>query len=113
MISTLRRDPAFNDFCRACQDTVEDCRGLSLLSFLIKPVQRLCKYPLLVCEERAFVVSVDTCLHVRRSGSLPVCLPVCMQTCLHVALSICIVSACAGLSFSAAAVCVCVCVCTS
>jgi len=26
----------------------EDCRGLTLFSFLIKPVQRICKYPLLL-----------------------------------------------------------------
>lgn len=43
-----KKYPTFSQFIRTCMETVEACRGLSLLSFLIKPVQRICKYPLLL-----------------------------------------------------------------
>jgi hypothetical protein len=42
-------NPEFASFLEQCDRTPE-CRGLDLLSFLIKPVQRLCKYPLLLRE---------------------------------------------------------------
>jgi len=41
------RVPAFNDFLAKCM-TAEAARGLTLFSFLIKPIQRICKYPLLL-----------------------------------------------------------------
>eukprot|EP01088_Endostelium_zonatum_P014429 TRINITY_DN3179_c2_g1_i4.p1 TRINITY_DN3179_c2_g1~~TRINITY_DN3179_c2_g1_i4.p1 ORF type:complete len:1001 (+),score=369.59 TRINITY_DN3179_c2_g1_i4:161-3163(+) len=41
-----KRDPfkAFIDYCFAS----EECRGLTLEAYLIKPLQRICKYPLLI-----------------------------------------------------------------
>jgi len=42
-----------NDFEKFTTDVMNNetkCRGLSMLSFIIKPVQRLCKYPLLLRE---------------------------------------------------------------
>lgn len=47
MIEKLAADPAsdFGDFVRR-QSALPECRGLSLVSYLLKPVQRLMKYPL-------------------------------------------------------------------
>eukprot|EP00834_Sanchytrium_tribonematis_P002560 NODE_82_length_22625_cov_0.476516.p1 type:complete len:909 gc:universal NODE_82_length_22625_cov_0.476516:5472-8198(+) len=40
---------AFNKFAQQCQISPE-CRNLPLSSYLLKPVQRICKYPLLIRE---------------------------------------------------------------
>lgn len=42
-----KKYPIFDKFLKDCMEDGA-CRGLSLLSFLIKPVQRICKYPLLL-----------------------------------------------------------------
>lgn len=48
----LKENPEFVSFLESC-DQNPRCRNLPLFSFLIKPVQRICKYPLLlkVCTE--------------------------------------------------------------
>ncbi|HLD78895.1 MAG TPA: rho guanine nucleotide exchange factor, partial [archaeon] len=43
------RNAAFDSFLQDCLQ-VPLCRGLTLFSYLIKPVQRICKYPLLLNE---------------------------------------------------------------
>ena len=43
----LDGDTPFGEFIYN-QTLVEECRGLTLFSFLIKPIQRICKYPLLL-----------------------------------------------------------------
>jgi hypothetical protein len=43
------RNPAFDSFLQDCMQ-MPLCRGLTLFSYLIKPVQRICKYPLLLNE---------------------------------------------------------------
>ena len=45
----LQRDPAFARFCMAAQQSPR-CRGLPLEAYLIKPIQRICKYPLFFAE---------------------------------------------------------------
>ena len=47
LIETLVADPSsdFGEFIRR-QSALPECRGLSLASYLLKPVQRLMKYPL-------------------------------------------------------------------
>lgn len=40
---------AFKDFVKKCQNNV-DTRGMPLSSFLIKPMQRITKYPLLISK---------------------------------------------------------------
>eukprot|EP01137_Pigoraptor_chileana_P009051 Opistho-2@56727 len=44
-----KRNKSFKQFIDAAT-LREECRGLNLLSYLIKPVQRICKYPLLIRE---------------------------------------------------------------
>lgn len=39
----------FRDFVKKCQNNV-DTRGMPLSSFLIKPMQRITKYPLLISK---------------------------------------------------------------
>ena len=46
-LDRLQKNPAFAAFLAQCM-TNEECRGLTLFSFLIKPIQRICKYPLLL-----------------------------------------------------------------
>jgi len=47
-VETLqRRNRRFREFLQTAQ-ALPQTKGLSLLSFLIKPVQRICKYPLLI-----------------------------------------------------------------
>ncbi|EFA81156.1 calmodulin-binding protein [Heterostelium album PN500] len=43
------KNEAFKNFLESCMSDSR-CRGLPLLSFIIKPVQRICKYPLLLRE---------------------------------------------------------------
>ncbi|EGC28970.1 hypothetical protein DICPUDRAFT_159515 [Dictyostelium purpureum] len=43
------KNPAFREFLDSCMNDPR-CRGLPLNSFIIKPVQRICKYPLLIKE---------------------------------------------------------------
>eukprot|EP01128_Nolandella_sp_AFSM9_P006796 TRINITY_DN3571_c1_g1_i1.p1 TRINITY_DN3571_c1_g1~~TRINITY_DN3571_c1_g1_i1.p1 ORF type:complete len:444 (+),score=119.87 TRINITY_DN3571_c1_g1_i1:133-1464(+) len=51
MLSELESNNSdFAAFVKSLMDSDEVVRGLSLLSFIIKPVQRLCKYPLLLRE---------------------------------------------------------------
>lgn len=45
----VAKKPAFQRYLKVCH-TDRRCRGLPLPSFLIKPVQRICKYPLLLRE---------------------------------------------------------------
>lgn len=48
-LETLEKNVSFKHFLDICH-TDDRCRGLSLQSYLIKPVQRICKYPLLLKE---------------------------------------------------------------
>jgi len=51
MLHDLERDnPEFAKFTKDLMENSPEVRGLSLLSFIIKPIQRLCKYPLLLRE---------------------------------------------------------------
>uniref|UniRef100_A0A6B2LBM9 DH domain-containing protein n=1 Tax=Arcella intermedia TaxID=1963864 RepID=A0A6B2LBM9_9EUKA len=51
MLRDLEKENAeFAKFTKDLMDNDPNVRGLSLLSFIIKPVQRLCKYPLLLRE---------------------------------------------------------------
>ena len=43
----LGKESAFEAFTQE-KMLEEECRGLTLFSFLIKPIQRICKYPLLL-----------------------------------------------------------------
>lgn len=45
----LKKYPEFGSTLKICE-TDERCGGLTLLSFLIKPIQRICKYPLFFRE---------------------------------------------------------------
>lgn len=47
VLDALGRNPQFKAFTDKCMLDPE-CRGLTLFSFLIKPIQRICKYPLLL-----------------------------------------------------------------
>ena len=42
-----KKNPAFKKYLDTCH-TDPRCKGLFISSFLIKPVQRVCKYPLLL-----------------------------------------------------------------
>eukprot|EP01103_Thecamoeba_quadrilineata_P015392 TRINITY_DN4850_c0_g1_i1.p1 TRINITY_DN4850_c0_g1~~TRINITY_DN4850_c0_g1_i1.p1 ORF type:complete len:790 (+),score=169.57 TRINITY_DN4850_c0_g1_i1:57-2426(+) len=48
-IRELKTQPEFSRFLEECQRNPQ-CRGSTLTAFLIKPVQRICKYPLLLRE---------------------------------------------------------------
>jgi len=47
VLDRLGSNAAFKAFTDKCMQNPE-CRGLTLFSFLIKPIQRICKYPLLL-----------------------------------------------------------------
>ena len=47
VLDSLDRNKKFVAFLDQCMLNPE-CRGLTLFSFLIKPIQRICKYPLLL-----------------------------------------------------------------
>ena len=47
-ISELNQNSQFEAFIKERTSLIEDCRSLDLADFLIKPVQRVCKYPLLI-----------------------------------------------------------------
>lgn len=47
MVRCEQQIPAFATFLKECMADPR-CRGLSFLSFLIKPTQRIAKYPLLL-----------------------------------------------------------------
>lgn len=47
ILDKLGRNPSFKTFTDKCMQN-PSCRGLTLFSFLIKPIQRICKYPLLL-----------------------------------------------------------------
>eukprot|EP01132_Coremiostelium_polycephalum_P006752 gene6752-8373_t len=47
------KNEEFRNFLQVCMADGR-CRGLPLLSFIIKPVQRICKYPLLIKETLRF-----------------------------------------------------------
>ena len=46
-VEQLKKNPQFKKNLDVCH-TDPRCRGLFLQSFLIKPIQRVCKYPLLL-----------------------------------------------------------------
>jgi hypothetical protein len=46
-LDRLSKQSAFKAFLAECLEN-PTCRGLTLFSFLIKPIQRICKYPLLL-----------------------------------------------------------------
>eukprot|EP01102_Stenamoeba_stenopodia_P011655 TRINITY_DN3600_c0_g1_i1.p1 TRINITY_DN3600_c0_g1~~TRINITY_DN3600_c0_g1_i1.p1 ORF type:complete len:591 (-),score=150.50 TRINITY_DN3600_c0_g1_i1:22-1794(-) len=48
-LSVLEKNTAFKHFLDICQSD-DRCKGLTLNAYLIKPVQRICKYPLLLKE---------------------------------------------------------------
>jgi hypothetical protein len=54
-----KRNPQFKHYLEVCH-TDSRCEGLFLQSFLIKPIQRVCKYPLLlrVCKASATYIQV-------------------------------------------------------
>ena len=66
-ITTLeecKKYPGYEAFLQECL-LHEDTRGLTLFSFLIKPIQRICKYPLLlrgkmIRHRRAFNCQINT-----------------------------------------------------
>ena len=43
----IRKSPQFKKNLEICHSDPR-CKGLTLQSFLIKPIQRVCKYPLLI-----------------------------------------------------------------
>ena len=47
MLDRLGKQSSFKAFTDKAMLNPE-CRGLTLFSFLIKPIQRICKYPLLL-----------------------------------------------------------------
>jgi hypothetical protein len=47
--AALGKNPQFKSFMDVCHSDAR-CKGLNLFDFLIKPVQRICKYPLLLRE---------------------------------------------------------------
>eukprot|EP00004_Rigifila_ramosa_P027461 TRINITY_DN897_c0_g1_i1.p1 TRINITY_DN897_c0_g1~~TRINITY_DN897_c0_g1_i1.p1 ORF type:complete len:730 (-),score=163.95 TRINITY_DN897_c0_g1_i1:102-2246(-) len=54
-----KQNPKFSKFLEKTK-TMEECRGLDLFSFLIKPVQRICKYPLLLKEMLRYTSEDDS-----------------------------------------------------
>jgi hypothetical protein len=48
-LQTVRQTKSVAKFLDACAKSPE-CRNLNLANFLLKPVQRICKYPLLLRE---------------------------------------------------------------
>ncbi|KAJ3311083.1 Katanin p80 WD40 repeat-containing subunit B1 [Boothiomyces sp. JEL0838] len=47
LIKFKLNDPSFMEFTKVC---AIKCRGMDLASYLLKPIQRICKYPLLIRE---------------------------------------------------------------
>lgn len=57
-----KKHPQFRKKLEVCH-TDARCRGLFLQSFLIKPIQRVCKYPLLLRVIFNFLLFLLTCTY--------------------------------------------------
>ncbi|KAH3766035.1 calmodulin-binding protein [Pelomyxa schiedti] len=58
-IDALDKNPKFHEFLIACKQRPE-CKSLDLKGYLIKPVQRICRYPLLLREMQKLVPHENT-----------------------------------------------------
>lgn len=63
VLDRLGRNQTFKNFTDQCMANPA-CRGLTLFSFLIKPIQRICKYPLLLKVWNKFCFQVLFIIHL-------------------------------------------------
>ena len=99
VLTRFMQDAELSEVCKACQLSLG--HGLPLGAYLLRPVQRILKYHLLLQVSECVCV----CVCVRARVHLCVC--VCVCACMRVCMRMCVyVRACMR-------VCVCVCVCVS